>query len=545
MGFKPVGYWQEADWIAAIAAVVLMIFLALGGKVAAQKEPEFAGHPKGLYMLFFAEMWERFSYYGMRALLIFYLTKHWLFNDGDSNVIYGAYTALVYITPMLGGYLADRYLGQRKAVLFGAILLTLGHFTMAAEGTGGQNDPTINIFWFALALIIVGSGFLKANISVMVGQLYNLTDPRRDGAYTIFYMGINLGAAVGTIIAGYLGETLGWAYGFGAAGFGMLLGLVVFVLGKGLLNGAGEKPVRAAGARPVNEYLLYGIGFAAVGVCWFLIQYTDIIQTLLIVTGVGLLGYVLWQATKLDKEPRERIYAILFLISLNPIFWALFEQAGGSMNLFTDRFVDRQGVPASIFQAINPIYIILLAPLFAGLWIKLGRMGKEPSAPAKFGIALLQMGLANLALVWGAQAFGMAVMTPVMFVFLYYFLATTAELCLSPVGLSAMNRLAPSFMASLIMGAWFYMSAVGNFLAGKIGEATGGHDGEMTKQGLLDIYSMFGWITIGIGVGVLALSPIVRRWMHLDSLQDDTDARIRDLDATGEPIAPGPQPDKA
>ena len=205
----------------------------------------------------------------------------------------------------------------------------------------------------------------------------------------------------------------------------------------------------------------------------------------------------------------------------------------------------QQGVPASIFQAINPIYIILLAPLFAGLWIKLGRMGKEPSAPAKFGIALLQMGLANLALVWGAQAFGLAAMTPVMFVFLYYFLATTAELCLSPVGLSAMNRLAPSFMASLIMGAWFYMSAVGNFLAGKIGEATGGHDGEMTKQGLLDIYSMFGWITIGIGVGVLALSPIVRRWMHLDSLQDDTDARIRDLDATGEPIAPGPQPGKA
>ena len=545
MGFKPVGTWQEADWIAVIAAVVLLIFLAVGGKVAAQKEPEFAGHPKGLYMLFFAEMWERFSYYGMRALLIFYLTKHWLFNDGDSNVIYGAYTALVYITPMLGGYLADRYLGQRKAVLFGAILLTLGHFTMAAEGTGGQNDPTINIFWLALALIIVGSGFLKANISVMVGQLYNITDPRRDGAYTIFYMGINLGAAVGTIIAGYLGETLGWAYGFGAAGFGMLLGLVVFVLGKGLLNGAGERPVRAAGARPVNEYLLYAIGLVAVAVCWFLIQYTDIIQTLLIIAGIGLLGYVLWQATKLEKEPRERIYAILFLISLNPIFWALFEQAGGSMNLFTDRFVDRQGVPASIFQAINPIYIILLAPLFAGLWIKLGRMGKEPSAPAKFGIALLQMGLANLALVWGAQAFGMAAMTPVLFVFLYYLLATTAELCLSPVGLSAMNRLAPSFMASLIMGAWFYMSAVGNFLAGKIGEATGGHDGEMTKEGLLDIYSMFGWITIGIGVGVLALSPIVRRWMHLDSLQDDTDARIRDLDATGEPIAPGPQPGKA
>ena len=545
MGLKPVGAWQEADWIAAIAAVVLLIFLAVGGKVAAQKEPEFAGHPKGLYMLFFAEMWERFSFYGMRALLIFYLTKHWLFSDGESNVIYGAYGSLVYIMPVLGGYLADRYLGQRKAVLFGAILLTCGHFLMAAEGSGGQNDPTINIFWAALAFIIVGSGFLKANISVMVGQLYKLTDPRRDGAYTIFYMGINLGAAVGTILAGYLGETLGWAYGFGAAGFGMLLGLVVFASGRGLLKGAGESPVRPEGSRPVSDYLLYAIGLGAVGVIWVMIQYQEIIQSLLIVSGIGLLGYVLWQASKLEKQPRERIYAILFLISLNPIFWAMFEQAGGSMNLFTDRFVDRQGVPASIFQSINPIYIILLAPLFAGLWVKLGRMGREPSAPAKFGLALLQVGLANLILVWGAQAFGMAVMTPVLFVFLYYLLATTGELCLSPVGLSAMNRLAPSFMASLIMGAWFYMTAVGNFLAGKIGEATGGHDGEMTKEGLLDIYSLFGWITIGIGVAVLALSPFVKRWMHLDTLQDDVEARIRDTDATGEPQAPGVQPGKA
>ena len=544
MGLKPIGMWQEADWLAAVATVVLLVFLAVGGKVAVQKEPEFAGHPKGLYMLFFAEMWERFSYYGMRALLIFYLTKHWLFDDGASNLIYGAYTSLVYITPVLGGYLADRYLGQRKAVLFGAILLTAGHFLMAAEGSGGQNDPTINIFWAALAFIIVGSGFLKANISVMVGQLYSLTDTRRDGAYTIFYMGINLGAAVGTILAGYLGETLGWAYGFGAAGFGMLLGLIVFASGKKLLNGAGELPMKAEGVKKVSEPLLYGIGLAAVAVCWALIQYQDVIQWLLIASGVGLLGYVLVQATKLEKEARERIYAILFLISLNPIFWALFEQAGGSMNLFTDRFVDRGDVPASIFQSINPIYIILLAPLFAGLWVKLGKIGKEPSAPAKFGIALLQMGLANLVLVWGAQAFGLAAMTPVIFVFAYYLLATTAELCLSPVGLSAMNRLAPSFMASLIMGAWFYMTAVGNFLAGKIGEATGGHDGEMTKDGLLHIYNLFGWIAIGVGVAVLAISPVVRRWMHLDTLQDDTDARIRDSRMTGEAEAPGTQPDK-
>jgi POT family proton-dependent oligopeptide transporter len=515
---KPMGLWAEGDWIAAIAVVVLGIFLVLGARIAIQKEPEFAGHPKGLYMLFFAEMWERFSYYGMRAILIFYLTQHWLFSDSKSNLIYGAYTSLVYITPVLGGYLADRYLGQRKAVLFGGILLAAGHSLMAVEGVGGQNDPTINVFWAALAFIIVGSGFLKANISVMVGQLYKLTDVRRDGAYTIFYMGINLGAAIGTILVAYLGQTIGWGWGFGLAGIGMLAGLIVFVLGKSALRGSGEAPQPLAKS---TELLLYGIGIAAVGVIWALIQYQDVIQTLLAVSGVALLGYVLYESFKLPKEPRERMFAILFLISLNPIFWALFEQAGGSMNLFTDRFVDRGGVPAGIFQSINPIYIILFAPLFAGLWQWLGKRGKEPSAPAKFAIALLQMGLANLVLVWGAAAFGVEAMTPVVLVFLYYLLATTAELCLSPVGLSAMNRLAPTFLASLIMGAWFYMTAVGNFLAGKIGEATGGHDGEMTKQGLLDVYEMFGWVTIGVGVVVLALSPIVKRWMHLDTLKDD------------------------
>ena len=514
---KDTALWAQEDWIAAIAVVVLGVFLAIGAKIAIQREPEFAGHPKGLYMLFFAEMWERFSYYGMRAILIFYLTQHWLFGDGKSNLIYGAYTSLVYITPVLGGYLADRYLGQRKAVLFGGILLAIGHSLMAVEGVGGQSDPTINVFWLALAFIIVGSGFLKANISVMVGQLYSLTDIRRDGAYTIFYMGINLGAAIGTILVAYLGQTVGWGWGFGLAGIGMVLGLVVFVLGKSALRGAGEAPQPLARSK---EIMLYAVGVGAVAVIWGLVQAQGVIQMLLAVSGIALLGYVLYESFKLPKEPRERMFAILFLISLNPIFWGLFEQAGGSMNLFTDRFVDRSGVPAGIFQSINPIYIILLAPLFAGLWQWLARRGKEPSAPAKFGLALLQMGFANLVLVWGAEAYGMLAMTPVLLVFAYYLFATTAELCLSPVGLSAMNRLAPKFLASLIMGAWFYMTAVGNFVAGKIGEATGGHDGAMSKQGLLDVYELFGWIAIGIGVLVLLVSPIVKRWMHLDTIED-------------------------
>lgn len=542
-GFKDFAAWNEGDWIAAIAAVALVVVLAFGLSLGGRRSEEVVGHPKGLFVLFYAEMWERFSYYGMRALLILYLTKFWLFNDGKANLIYGAYTSLVYITPVLGGYLADRYLGQRKAVFFGGVLLALGHGFMAFEGMHGvtdaavkQADPIINIFWLALALIIVGSGFLKANISVIVGQLYRLTDSRRDAAYTIFYMGVNTGAALGTILVGYLGETIGWSWGFGLAGIGMIIGLIIFVIGKPALKGQGEAPAPLLKNR---EFALYGVGVAAVAVIWFLIQYQGIIQNLLIVSGLAMLGYTLYEAFKLPKEPRERMFAILFLIALNPVFWGLFEQAGGSLSLYTDKFVDRGGVPTSLFQSINPIYIVLLAPLFAALWMRLGRKGLEPSAPAKFALALFQVGLGFLVFVWMAKAVGPAAATPVLAVFAIYLLHTTGELCLSPVGLSAMNRLAPRHLASFIMGAWFYMTAVGNFVAGKIGEATGGHDGEMTKQGTLDIYSTIGWWTIGISAVVLLLSPIVRRWMHVDTLADDDTARLAGEKEFGEPQAAG------
>jgi POT family proton-dependent oligopeptide transporter len=333
---------------------------------------EFAGHPRGLYVLFYAEMWERFSYYGMRALLILYLTRFWLFSDGKANLIYGAYTALVYITPLLGGYLADRWLGQRKAVVYGGVVLALGHALMAVEGMQGvtdpairQADPMLNIFWLALALIIVGSGFLRANISVLVGQLYRLTDVRRDGAYTIFYMGVNVGAALGTILVGYLGETLGWAWGFGLAGIGMVCGLLIFLAGRPALCGKGEPPAPLSCR---TECIIYGIGFAAVALAWLLIRYQHMVQTLLAITGVVMLGYILSVAARLPKEPRERMFAILFLIMLNPVFWGLYEQAGGSLNLYTDRYVDRAGVPVSLFQSINPIYIVLLSPVFAAMW---------------------------------------------------------------------------------------------------------------------------------------------------------------------------------
>jgi POT family proton-dependent oligopeptide transporter len=528
---KDIALWNQGDWIAAIAAVSLFAVLAIGGIIATRKSEEVVGHPRGLFVLFYAEMWERFSYYGMRALLILYLTKWWLFDDGKSNLIYGAYTSLVYITPVLGGWLADRYLGQRKAVLFGGILLAFGHLLMAVEGQGGvvdplvkQADPAINVFWLALSFIIVGSGFLKANISVIVGQLYRLTDIRRDGAYTIFYMGVNVGSALGTILVGYLGETIGWAYGFGLAGIGMVCGLIIFVLGKPALRGRGEPPdpVRLK-ARPMGvsvEAVLYAVGFAAVVAIWLLIQYQNVIGTLLLVSGVVLLLYVLVEAFRHDRETRDRLLVVLFLILLEPVFWGIYEQSGGSFNLFTDRFVDRGGVPTSLFQSINPIYIVALGPLFAWLWTALGKRGLEPSTPAKFGLGLIQVGLSFLVLVWGAEMMG-GLKVAAILVFLLYLLQTTGELCLSPVGLSAMNRLAPRYMASLIMGAWFFATAGGEFVAGKIGEAIGGEGGEMTKEASLAMYDKIGWLGVGLGIAVLVVAPFVKRLMHLDTLRDE------------------------
>ena len=522
---------------------------------AAAGDRAFFGHPRGLAVLFFAEMWERFSYYGMRALLILYLTKHFLFEEQQAYLIYGAYTSLVYITPVIGGYLADRFIGQRKAVLFGGILLTIGHFLMGFEGSGGTDSVFLLFFYAALAFIIVGSGFLKANISVIVGQLYPRDDVRRDPAFTIFYMGINLGAALGALICGFLGETYGWRYGFGAAGVGMLLGLIVFVGFKPLLMGKGEpadpaKLRRRVGGLPL-EALIYAGGVAGVLLVWGLMQAPDSVGYILGGFGVLVMGYVLFTAvTKLPKVDRDRIFAALFLIGLQPLFWALFEQAGSSLNIYTDRNVDREmlgwTVPASMFQSINAIYIVLLAPVFASLWIGLARRRLEPSAPAKFGLGLIQLGLGFLVLVAGAIAAGTGNPTPVIFIFLIYLLHTTGELCLSPVGLSAMTRLAPASMLSLIMGVWFLASAAGNFIAGLIAGLTGGHGAEgeaASAQQVLDVYSQIGWVAIAVGVGVILVSPLVNRLMHLDTLGvDEADRALAGRPQLAENSAPGIKP---
>lgn len=525
--------------------------LQLAGKAGVAMTPDdkgtFVGHPVGLFVLFFAEMWERFSYYGMRALLTFYLVQHWLFSESDSGVIYGAYTALVYITPVIGGYLADRYLGQRKAVLFGSVLLTFGHFLMAFEGTGGQDGFAINIFWLALAFIIVGSGFLKANISVIVGKLYSRTDPRRDPAYTIFYMGINLGAALGALVAGWLGQTYGWSWGFGAAGIGMLAGLVVFIWGTPLLCGRGESSDPAKLENKVAgikfEWWLYVLSLAAVGLCWFLIQYQAVVGWLLGICGALLVLYVLLTAlTKLTAEERDRIFAAMFLIFGSILFWALFEQAGSSLNLFTAKSVDRNmfgwDVPAAMFQSINAIYIVILAPVFAVIWTMLGRMKLEPSAPAKFGLGLIQLGAGFLVLVAGAAAAGDTNLTPVIYIFLIYLLHTTGELCLSPVGLSAMNRLAPAHLAGLIMGTWFFAAAAGNFAAGLIAAAVGAKEGEAAAStaDVMEVYSNVGWFGVIAGIAVILISPLIKWLMHLDTLKDTEEHPVEATESIESPV---------
>lgn len=511
----------------------ILILTALGiiGLVSALYQMR--TQPKGLYILFFAEMWERFSYYGMRALLVFYLTKHFLFDQSAAFGLYGAYTTLVYITPVIGGVLADRYLGQRRAVLIGAVLLVLGHMGMAIEGEpvvpGGEPDGTIlNVFYLSLALIIMGVGFLKGNISAIVGQLYAKTDVRRDSAFTYFYVGINAGSFFGALYAGFLGETYGWKYGFGLAGIGMLAGLLVFIWGKPLLKGAGESPNPALlkAKRFVGlttEHLIYLGTILMIAFCWYVVRDQGTVGTLLYISMAVTYIYILGRSVlTLEPHARDRIFAALFLITVQVLFWALFEQAGSSLNVYADEQVNRelfgQQVPASVFQSLNAMYIIFLGPVFAWIWSTLGKRGMEPSAPQKFGLGVIQLGLGFLVLVWGANS--AAGLTPVVFIFMIYLLHTTGELCLSPVGLSAMTRLSTARMVGLIMGAWFLASGAGNFAAGLIAQATAAESvgGENV---VLQVYSNVGWMAIWIGIGLIVISPLIKRLMHLDTLKDD------------------------
>lgn len=558
------------------------------------------GHPRGLFILFMTEMWERFSYYGMRSLLILYLTQHFLFSDERSAAIYGAYTALVYVMTIIGGTLADKYLGSRKAVTYGALLLVLGHIGMAFEGSGARQlmtyqgqeyqltldgrggdanqivrsasgesrirfsdgatqmlveNPTAvglpaaiavdsyelrtepdpfyqNVMYLSLSLIIAGVGFLKANISTIVGALYGFGDTRRDSGFTIFYMGINLGAFLASILCGWLGIAYGWKYGFGLAGIGMVLGLFTFLRFQHWLEGRAEPPDPAKLCSKVVgpltvEHLCYLTGLAIVAVSILLVMNSHLVND----GYVGMLGVILlvvlvaYAFLKCQGEDRDRMLASVYFILAQIPFWALFEQAGSSLTLFTDRLVDRTllgfTVPSPVFQALNAMYIVIFAPLMAWLWIALAKRGLNPSAPVKFSLGVAMAGLGFLSLVVGMNTSGSDGMTAVMFIFLIYWIHTIGELMVSPVGLSAVTKLAPASAVGMTMGAWFLYSGLANYLAGVIGEATGAEtiggqlvDVAAAKATFAAVYSQVGYISLGVALVMLLVAPLIRRMMH-------------------------------
>lgn len=503
-----------------------------------------SNHPKGLYVCFMTEMWERFSYYGMKALLILYLSKHFLFTDDQSFGIFGAYISLVYAMPVIGGLIADRYLGSRKAVTLGAVLLVMGHFGMAFEGAGATavmgadgietivRDPLyLQIFYFSLALIITGVGFLKPNISTIVGKLYADDDPRRDSGFTIFYMGINLGAAIAAALCGYLGETYGWAYGFGLAGVGMLFGLIVFQRGQPLLEGHAEPPAEGRLQEKMRggltrEALIYlGAAFGVL-IAWQLVQRPAVAGSLLTAFGICIsIAVIAYSILKCTPVERDRMLVAIVLIFFSVIFWAFFEQAGSSINLFTDRSVNRNvmgvTIPASMFQSVNSIFIITLALPFAGLWVWLSKRRLEPDTPVKFALGMLQMSLGFGVMVYGASLAGADGKVGLIWLMLGYLFQTTGELCLSPVGLSMITKLSVKRVVGMMMGVWFLSNAAAGFVSSILARGSSVHtaNGEATDPIIaLNAYSALFeyifWVALGVGIFMLLISPLLKRGMH-------------------------------
>lgn len=443
-------------------------------------EKQFFGHPRGLSTLFFTEMWERFSYYGMRALLILYLAAPESaggpgFDVATAALIYGIYTFGVYATGIPGGWIADRFLGQFRAVFLGGLFIAAGHFSMAL--------PSMFAFFTGLGLIVIGTGLLKTNVSTMVGSLYEEGDPRRDGGFSIFYMGINLGAFLAPLIIGTVGQVYGWHYGFALAGFGMVLGLIQYVIGRGRLQVAIEriaatKQAMTGGKPSARPVILALVGTA---ICVAAAMYFGAAIGMMVMVGLiglfvgGLAGYLSDQ----DFTPDEwkRIYAILVLFVFSTLFWAAFEQAGSSLNLFADRVTKLEVVgyvfPSTWFQSLNSLFIMMLAPLFAWLWVYLGTRKKEPSSPAKFAWGLLFVGLGFLLLVPASMISGYDGtantnnVSP-MWLFGVYLLHTIGELSLSPVGLSIVTKLAPRGIVGSMMGVWFLSVAIGNYIGGYV-----------------------------------------------------------------------------
>ena len=474
------------------------------------------GHPAGLFVLFGAEMWERFCFYGMRTLLVLYMVQGFLtYGDDKAYGVYGSYNSLVYLTPILGGLLADKLLGYRKAIMLGAVFMAVGEFSLLVQ------QPMF--FYAGMAMLIVGNGFFKPNISTIVGKLYPDGDPRRDGGFTIFYMGINIGAFLSTTICGFVGERFGWHYGFGLAGIGMLLGLIIFGAGGNLLMGHGHAKDPAK-ARKYFPLVILG-SLAVIPIITLLLQNHRAVEYLLIVAAVSVFGYLMYAAYREDLVQRHKMFVIMVLAFFHMIFWAFFEQAGSSLTLFTERNVNRDlfgwEFPTTWGQSFNPIFIVIFAPIFAALWVFLSKRKMNPSIPNKFTLGLLQVGLGFAVLVVAAKLISVAGLVPLWTLVFCYMLHTTGELCLSPVGLSMVTKLAPSRMTGLVMGAWFLSIAGAHSVAAAIARLTGGAGGNGESADAvigLGIYSgVFTQIFIGAmiaAVALFALSPILKKWLH-------------------------------
>jgi POT family proton-dependent oligopeptide transporter len=567
-------------------------------------------HPRGIHVLFFTEMWERFSYYGMRAILVAYMTQHFLFDDDVAQGQYGAYTSLVYLLPLLGGFLADKYLGTRKAIAFGALLLVAGHLMMAVEqapatetltyqgqtyefaaegrqdrrqtwivvdgaryeygpaaGGGiaieglpaaaplpsvlpagsyemrveGRHAFFVDIFYLAMSLIIMGVGFLKPNISTIVGQLYAQGDPRRDAGFTLYYFGINLGAFWSSALCAGLGMTVGWWAGFGLAGIGMFLGWCVFVRRRLLffLPGPAELPEQLGAPpdpelirKPVfgplsREHVIYLGGILGVIGVWWLVQREQVVNLALTIASVGIVAYfVVYMIRRCTAVESQRIVLALILTSASVVFFTLFELAGSALNQFAERNTQLPSdgffsITSGQTQAFNAGFILLCAPLFAMLWNWMNRTGRDIGDPAKFALGLIQVGAGFLVLVWGAQFADESARVPLMFLMLLYLLHTTGELFLSPVGLSAMTKLAPAAVVSTMMATWFLASSAAQALAAQVAKLTaqetvGGQvlDPQAALATYVDVFNQIGWAAIGIGAVMGLFSPLLRRLAH-------------------------------
>ena len=433
------------------------------------------GHPRGLGLLFLVEMWERFSYYGMRALLVLYLVNYLHWGAANASKLYGTYTALVYLTPLVGGYLADRFIGTRRSLVIGGLIIALGHFSLAFQ--------TMPMFYLGLGLIIIGTGFFKPNVSTMVGQIYRPGDDRRDSGFTIFYMGINLGAFLAPLVCGYLGQNVGWHYGFAAAGVGMLLGLITYVWGVNrYLPGIGfvrQDPNNAAavGAELVTTEhkisMIPGIIGGALGALIAFLADGGWLGAFFGIISGATIGLTLG-GTK--GEERKRVIALFLVFFFVIFFWMAYEQAGSSMTIFADKHTRLNlgsfTFPSSWFQAVNPLFILLLAPFFASVWTRLSAGGGGPSTALKMALGFVFLGLGFVLMVFGGKYADQGIHVSPFWLIFAYLLHTCGELCLSPVGLSYVTKVAPLRFASLLMGGWFLANAAANWLAGNLAALT-------------------------------------------------------------------------